>query len=150
MVITYMVMDYSPSIYTDSTWHSGVGSPPSWVERMHYSLGGAGLLRTSVGCVLSMHGSGRVCPGFGGSRSRFALTGILEPQVTVSHALTLLGGARFIAWRLRRPFFRGMPTGPEAFLGMPSVSGTRPCIRTHLKKALCHTRLVYGTEDKYR
>ena len=43
-----------------------------------------------------------------------------------------------------------MPTGPEVFLGMPSVSGQRSCTRTHLKKTLCHTRLVGGTEDKYQ
>ena len=34
------------------------------------------------------------------------------PQV-----LTLPGEARSIAWRLRRCFFRGMPTGPEAIFG---------------------------------
>ena len=29
-----------------------------------------------------------------------------------------------------------MPTGPEAFLGMPDASGLRPCAQTHLKKGL--------------
>ena len=43
---------------------------------MHYSLGAAGLGHTSVGHVLSVRGSGRVCPGSCGSRSRFDLTGI--------------------------------------------------------------------------
>ena len=33
---------------------------------------------------------------------------------------------------------------------MPGASGLRPCTRTHLKKALCHTRPVGGTVDKYR
>ena len=45
MVPTYMVRDYSSSIYTDSTGHS-VRQPLIRVERMHYSLGGAGLGRT--------------------------------------------------------------------------------------------------------
>ena len=40
-------------------------------------------------------------------------------------APTLLGGTRYIAWRLRCPFFRGMPTGPEAFLESQGVSGSR-------------------------
>ena len=29
-----------------------------------------------------------------------------------------------------------MPTGPEAFLRMPSISWLRPCVWTHLKKGL--------------
>ena len=36
--------------------------------------------------------------------------------------------------------FRGMPTGPQAFLKMPGTCGLRPRARTYLKKALCHTR----------
>ena len=56
---------------------------------MHYSLGGAGLGCTSVDCVLSVCVSGWVCPGFGGSQLRCALTSILEPQgavfVSASH-----------------------------------------------------------------
>ena len=40
--------------------------------------------------------------------------------------------------------------GPEAFLEMPGTCGLQPCPQTHLKKALCHTRPVGGTEDKYR
>ena len=39
---------------------------------------------------------------------------------------------------------------PEAFWEMPSVSGIRCCTRTHLKMALCRTRLVGGTYDKYQ
>ena len=53
--------------------------PPSRVERIHYSLGGAGLGHTSVDRVFSVLGSGRGCPASSGSRSRFALTGIVEP-----------------------------------------------------------------------
>ena len=75
MALTNMVMEYSSSIYTDSTWHS-VRKLPSRVERMHCSVGGAGLGHTSVGGVFSVSGSGRVCPGSSGIRSRFTLTSI--------------------------------------------------------------------------
>ena len=34
------------------------------------------------------------------------------------------------------PAFLGMPTGPEAFLELQSVSGLRPYARTHLKEGL--------------
>ena len=54
-----------------------------------------------------------------------------------------------IAKRLRRHFLWGMPTGLEAFLGIPSVSGLRSCAQTHFKKALFHTSPVGGTADKY-
>ena len=37
----------------------------------------------------------------------------------------------------------------EALLEMPGACGLRPSVRTHLKKALCYTRPVGGTEDKY-
>ena len=114
MVLTYMVMDYSSLIYADSTWHS-VRKLPSRVERIHCSLGGAGLGLSLIGRVFSVHGSGWVCSGSSGNRSRFALTGILGPQRAAPQALTLL--------------FSGMPTWPEA-LGMPGVSGLRPCART--------------------
>ena len=46
---------------------------------------------------------------------------------------SLIGGDRFIAWCQRRPFFRGMPTGSEAFLGIlgygpaPGPTKKRPC-----------------------
>ena len=40
--------------------------------------------------------------------------------------------------------------GFEAFLKPPGVSGPRPCARTHLKKALCHTGPSDGTFIKYR
>ena len=48
-------------------------------------------------------------------------------------ALILLGGVGFIAWRLRQHFILGMPTGPEAFVGIPGLSGLRPSAWTHLK-----------------
>ena len=139
MVPTYMVMEYSSSIYTNFTWHSEISSP-SRVERMHFSLGGGGLGHTSVGCVLSVRGSGRVCLGSSGRQSRFALTDILKP-----HGAVLPGSNP--PWR---GYVHRLATGPEAFLGMPVVSGLRPCDRTRLKMALCHTRPVGRTWNKYR
>ena len=43
---------------------------------------------------------------------------------------------------------RGIPTGPESFLQIPSAFGLRSCARTHLKKAMCRTRLVGGTYNE--
>ena len=124
--------------------------PPSRVERMHYSLGGVGLGHFSVGhigrytdligCVLVPIAVGRSEPWLASSSLRR-----LSPL-----ALTLLGGARFIAWYLRCPFFRGMLTGPVTFLEPPGVSGLRLGALSHLKTLLCHTRPVGGTNDKYR
>ena len=54
--------------------------PPSRVGCMRYFLGGVRLGRTSVGHVLSVRGSGWVCSGPAGCRSRCTLTGILEHQ----------------------------------------------------------------------
>ena len=142
MVPTYMVMNYSSSIYTDFT-----RQPPSKVEHMHYSLGGAGLGRTLVSCVLSVCRSGRVCSG---SRSIAPWPASSSLRVPSSQALTLLGGARFIVWRLRLPILRGMPTELEAFLKPPGMSELWPYARTLLKKALCHSRPVGVTCDKYR
>ena len=43
------------------------------------------------------------------------------------------------------PFFSGMMTGPEAFLGLPDVSGLQSCDRTHLKSGLVpHTYAWWG------
>ena len=53
-----------------------------------------------------------VCPGSRSSRSRFTFTGILKTQKAVPPALTLIGGARFIAWRLRRHFLGECRRGP--------------------------------------
>ena len=44
--------------------------------------------------------------------------------------------------------FSGMPTGPEAFLESPSVSGLRFCAQIHLKKDLCRTRPFGGVRHK--
>ena len=59
---------------------------------------------------------------------------ILEPPGPSSQALTLFGGARFIAWNLKCHFFRGMTTEPDAFLRMSSVLGLRPFVWAQLKK----------------
>ena len=47
----------------------------------------------------------------------------------VPQALTLFGGARFIVWGVRHPFFSGIPTGPEAILRMPGISAPRPTLK---------------------
>ena len=109
--------------------------PPSRVERMHYSLWSAGLGRTSVGRVLSVRGSGRVCLGSSGSRSRFALISILEPQETVPSGSNSPWGAKFIVWRRRRSFL-GEPDRAQGILEPLGVSRLRPCARTRLKKGL--------------
>ena len=77
-----------------------------------------------------------MCSSSDGSWLRGALTGILKPQRAVPQAQNLLRRTGFITWNLRRPFFRGMPTGPEAFLELTGMSGQWPCARTHIKKGL--------------
>ena len=56
-----------------------------------------------------------------GIHVRCVKTSILEPQEAIQQTLTLLRGARLIAWSLR-----GMLTGYEAFLMLLGVSGLRP------------------------
>ena len=46
--------------------------------------------------------------------------------------------------------FRGIPTGSDAFLESPGVSGLQLCYRTIINIALCYTRSIGGTIDKYR
>ena len=77
----------------------------SWIQLMGH---------TSAGCVTSL------------DIPRASEEGI--PQ-----ALTLLRGVGLSlgAWA---PLFRGMPTGPEVFWGMPGACGLRSCAWTHLKK----------------
>ena len=61
-------------------------------------------------------------------------------------ALTLLGGAGYIAWYLRHSFLgecRGNFLRQWTCLGLGSAPGST-------KKALCHTRPVGWTYDKYR
>ena len=99
---------------------------PNRVEHMHYSLGDtrlghtlvgrAGRYMDLVGCVLVL-----VAVSWGATWPASLSFRGPSPQ-----ALTLLGGARFIAWCLRHPFFRRMPTGPEAVLEPQGVSGLDP------------------------
>ena len=48
------------------------------------------------------------------------------------------------------PLFRGMPTNPEPFLGLPDACAIRACTWTHQKKDLCHTCTFGGAYDKYQ
>ena len=61
-------------------------------------------------------------------------------------AYSPFGGVGFIAWRLRRPKKRGMPTGPKVFLALPDACGLRPCDRAHLKNGLVPYSCVGGTQ----
>ena len=64
-------------------------------------------------------------------------------------ALTLLGGAKFIAWRLRRLFLRECQRNPMHFWRYQACLGydLRPDTS---KKVWYHSRPVGGTNDKYR
>ena len=46
--------------------------------------------------------------------------------------------------------FRGMLTGPEAFLRLPGASGLQPCDWTYLKTTLCHSCTLGGAYNKYQ
>ena len=83
------------------------------------------------------------------SMSRMLRLAILEPQELQPKALTFSEGAWFIAWPLRRSFLRNLDVARSTFKAV-GVFGLRPCHRTHLKKALYHTRLFGGAPDKYR
>ena len=88
---------------------------------------------------LSVHGSGLVFHGSGGNRSRpsdmdFAksvfMSGASRPASSSlrgpsPQALILRGGGKVYRRALETTLFRGMPTGPEAFLEPPGVSGLR-------------------------
>ena len=71
------------------------------------------------------------------------------PPGAVPPWLTHFGRVRLIAWGLRRPFLRGMPTRPVVFLGLPDAIGLQSCDWIHLKTALCHTRTLGGAYVKY-
>ena len=86
------------------------------------------------------HGNDRVCLVTGHTSS---LRGVV-PQ-----ALTLLGGVRFIAWCLRRPFLGECQRGPRHFWECRVRLVYGPA-RTNLKKALCHTCSFGGAVNKYR
>ena len=71
------------------------------------------------------------------------MTGILEPK----GAAVLLGFnplRRDWVYRLapEAPLFRGIPTGPEAFLEPPGACGFRSWARIHLKKKTCATLVL--------
>ena len=95
--------------------------------------------------VLGVHGSSWMCTGCGGSRSWCTLTCILEPQRAILPGSNPPWKGWIYYMAPEAPLFRGMPTGPEAFLEPLGASGLRPCARSLLKKALCHTRLVGRT-----
>ena len=118
---------------------------PFRVEWMYYFLGGAGLGLTLV----SRDVGTRICLGCSGSWSRYALTGILEPQKAVPQVLTLLGGARFIAWRLKRPFLRDCRRSPRYIWSLRACIGYGPSPRP-TKNALCYTRPIRGINLKCR
>ena len=109
----------------------------------------------------SVHGSGRVCLGSAGSRARPSdmdpgkpafMSGVPRPVSSsfwgpCSRTLTLFEGATFIAWHLRHPFLEECRRGKRHFWSHQSL---QPYHQTHLKRALCHTRPVSWTYDKYR
>ena len=117
--------------YCELIWHQGQTPAISRIQLMGLTSAGRGVSDTDlVGCVLSLD----ISQASGGSPPRF-----YSPRRGLVHRLAP-----------EATLFRGMPTRPEAFLGRPGVSGLRPCVGPTLKKALCHTRLVGGTADKYR
>ena len=65
-------------------------------------------------------------------------------------ALTHLGGVRFIAWRLRRPFLGKCRRGPRYFWECRAYMGYSLAPESTLNKALCHTCSFGGVCDKYR
>ena len=71
------------------------------------------------------HGSGRMCLVF---------WTYLEPQGAVSLALTLLGGVRFIAWRLRHHLLGECRRGPSHFWECRTRLGYGPAPRPTLKR----------------
>ena len=103
-------------------------------------LNGANLVR----CVLSLTAVLRLRqPDVGAEKALYsdhaADTDIhLESPGVVLQALTLLGGARFITWCLRRSFLREYQRGPKQFCKCPNKKGPVPYLG------------LYGTHDKYR
>ena len=64
----------------------------------------------------------------------------LELQGAAPQVLTLLGGVRFIAWHLRRPFSGECRRGPRHFWECRARLGYGPAPGPILKKASCNTR----------
>ena len=75
---------------------------------------------------------------------------LIEAKEAVRRTLICFGRARFIVWRLRRPIFREIPTGPKAFLEPPGISGLWPCARFPTLKRSCATIYLGGILNKYR
>ena len=89
----------------------------SWIQLKGHTSDGRGISGTDlVGCVTSLEWHTK------GLRRLSPLT------------LTFLREVRFFAWSLMHLLFRGMPTEPEAFWGMPGASGLRSCAETTLKR----------------
>ena len=98
-------------------------------------------------------GSGRVCPTWI-PVSRHSCRAHLDRHPRgwglSLQALTLLLGARFIVWRLKRPFLGEYRRGPRHFCNCRACLGYDTAPESTKNKALCHTRSVSGTYDKYR
>ena len=89
---------------------------------------------TNIDTYRNPYGSGRVCLFTG---LTFGLRGPSSWLLPSSEGLGLSPGA----WGAP---VRGMPRGPESFMGLLNASGLRPCDWNHLKTALCHTRTLVG------
>ena len=93
----------------------------------------------------SVHEFGRMYPG---SAEEAHLTQILEPEKAVPPGSNHPWKGKVYCLAPEAPLFWRMPTGSEAFLEPPSVSGLLLFAWTRLKNSLCHTRPVGGTNDK--
>ena len=111
---------------------------------MHNSLGGAGLGRTSVSRALPVRGSGRVWPDSSGSRSRWALNGILRPQGAVPPDTNPPWRGKIYRLAPKAALLRGMLTGPEAFF----VETRRPDSPCFLAVSCLKTRTSLGEMNR--
>ena len=73
---------------------------------------------------------------------------VFEPQGTVPHAQTFLGGAKFIAWNLRHDFLGGRRRGPRHFWSCRAGLDYGSAPGHTSKKALCYTRPLVGARGK--
>ena len=73
-----------------------------------------------------------------------------EPQGTVPQTLTLLGGAGFIAWRLKHPFLGKCWRGLVHFWKCRARLGYRPALGITLEKALRHAHTLAGARDQVK
>ena len=138
-------MDYATGVHVTRSGEYINGSDRGLVrDRCVCTVSECCLAGTHLGrlCCLA-HGSGWVCSGSADSRLRFALTSIPESQRAVPLALTLLWGARLIAWHLRCPFLGECRRDPRHFWA------TALHLDLAKKNALCYTRPVGRTKDIY-